>query len=113
MPDDRLGRRLTREEELKHNIKDVWPEGAVFIGDAATLHEAALTAGDSKRSLLEEVSPVCSFPGANIWLVACESLGVAKFPVINSGRRLNSSDRDLPDGMFSPRLRIVHAADLA
>jgi len=54
--DVRYGRRLTREEELKHGVKDVWPEGAVFVGDAETLHAAGTASGGrGPRSLLEEV----------------------------------------------------------
>ena len=61
-PDNRYKRRLTRAEELKHNVKDVWPEGAVFIGDAATLHVAGSTpGGKGARSLLDEASPACWF----------------------------------------------------
>jgi hypothetical protein len=55
--DGRYGRRLTREEEVRHNIKEGWPEGAIFIADVATVHAAGTTpGGNGARTLLEEVT---------------------------------------------------------
>lgn len=52
----RLGRLPTLEEEARHNLKELWPEGVVLIADAATLHAAASHPGSQGRaSLLEEV----------------------------------------------------------
>ena len=53
----RLGRMPTPEEEARHNLKELWPEGVVLTADAASLHAASIQPGNRGRaSLLEEVT---------------------------------------------------------
>ena len=52
----RLARLPTPEEEARHNVKELWPEGVIVTADAATLHAASeLPSSTGKCSLLEEV----------------------------------------------------------